>query len=164
MNLAQDSKRSIADLPLLPPAERHQFYKEWTSLSVCYPQQPIFAVIENHAVQRPDKKAVSFNGQHLTYAELNQKANQLAHYLNQLGVQPGVRVASCMETSLEVLVGILAIFKAGGVYVPLDPSHPQERLVTMLEDTQPPALLTQSHLTSVVPAIVPTVLCLDQEW
>ena len=100
----------------------------------------------------------------MTYAELNQKANQLAHHLNQLGVQPGVRVASCMEPSLEVLVGILAIFKAGGVYVPLDPSHPQERLVAMLEDTQPPVLLTQSHLTSVVPAIVPTVLCLDQEW
>jgi non-ribosomal peptide synthetase component E (peptide arylation enzyme) len=87
LNLAQDSKRSIADLPLLPPAERHQFYKEWSSLSVCYPQQPIFAVIENHATQQTEKRAVSFNGQHLTYAEPNQKTNQLAYYLNQLGVR-----------------------------------------------------------------------------
>jgi amino acid adenylation domain-containing protein len=156
--------RPIAELPLLTSAEEDQFYKEWSSLSVRYPQEPIFKVIEKHAVQRPNAIAVTYKDQHLTYAELNQKANQLAHFLNQLGVQPGVRVASCMEPSLEVLVGILAVFKAGGVYVPLDPSHPAERLTAMLEDTQPQVLLTQSHLAAVVPAVAASVLYLDQDW
>lgn len=159
-----DFDRTIATLPLLTPDEERQFYQEWNSRSVDYSQEPIFKVIENHALQRPNAIAVQYKDQHLSYAELNQKANQLAHYLRKLGVTAGVRVASCMEPCLEVLVGILAIFKAGGVYVPLDPSHPVERLAVMLDDTQPQVLLTQAHLTAVVPTVSATVVCLDQDW
>ena len=153
----------ITSLPLLTPAEEQQL-ADWESLSFEFPQQPIFTAIESHAAERPTAIALSFKEQRLSYGELNQRANQLAHYLIQMGVCPGVRVASCLEPCLEVLVAVLAIFKAGGTYIPLDPSHPQERLSAILEDTQPPLLLTQSHLVSVVPAIAPQTFCLDQDW
>lgn len=153
----------IAALPLLTFTEEQQL-DAWESPSFTFPQQPIFTAIEAHAIERTGAIALSFKDQSLSYGELNQRANQLAHYLIQRGVGPGVRVASCLEPCLDVLVAVLAIFKAGGTYVPLDPSHPQERLTAILEDTQPPLLLTQFHLVSVVPAIAPQTFCLDQDW
>jgi len=157
-------EQTIADLPLLTPDEFHQLLVEWASPVLPYSQQPIFVAIEAHAAQRPDAIALSFKGHSLTYADLNQRANQLAHHLRQMGVEPGVRVAACLEPCLEVLVAVLAIMKAGGVYVPLDPSHPQDRLAAILEDTQPPVLLTQAHLVSIVPAIATYTFCLDRDW
>ena len=100
----------------------------------------------------------------LTYRELNQKANQLAHYLQALGVRPDVMVGICVERSLEMAVGILGILKAGGAYVPLDPNYPQERLAFMLSDTQVPVLLTQQKLVSKLPTHQAKVVCLDNDW
>lgn len=154
----------IASLPLLTPAEKQQMLVEWGSPRVEYPRLPIFTTIEAHAAERPGAIAVRFQEQTLTYGELNQRANQLAHYLVTQGVTPGTRVAACFEPSLDVSVALLAIFKAGGTYVPLDPGYPAERLSIILEDTQPQVLLTQTRLQSVVPALVPTVFCLDQDW
>ncbi|WOD39790.1 amino acid adenylation domain-containing protein [Nodosilinea sp. E11] len=155
--------RPIASLPLLTSTEDQQL-EDWGSPYFELPQQPIFTAIEAHAAARPAAIALNFKDQYLSYGELNQRANQLAHYLIQRGVGPGVRVASCLDPCLDVLVAVLAIFKAGGTYVPLDPSHPQERLTAILEDTLPPLLLTQAHLVSVVPAIAPQTFCLDQDW
>ncbi|HEY9660252.1 MAG TPA: amino acid adenylation domain-containing protein, partial [Allocoleopsis sp.] len=162
--MVADLDRSIAQLPLLTAAEEQQLLGDWMSASVAYPQAPIHQLIETHALQQPNKTAVTFKTQQLTYAELNQKANQLAHYLNQSGVVSGSRVAVCLEPSLDVAVSLLGIFKAGAIYVPLDPTHPIDRLATILEDNQPQILITQSHLLPNLPSIEGQVFCCDQDW
>ena len=112
----------------------------------------------------PDAVAVVFENQELTYGELNQRVNQLAHYLRSLGVKPEVLVGICVERSLEIVIGLLAILKAGGAYVPLDPAYPQERLAFMLEDAAVSVLLTQEHLVKLLPEYQAQVVCLDRDW
>jgi Non-ribosomal peptide synthetase modules and related proteins len=102
--------------------------------------------------------------QWLTYRALNARANQLAHYLQELGVVPEVMVGVCMERSLEMIIALWGILKAGGVYVPLDPTYPKERLAFMLEDTQARVLLTQARLLERLPASRAEVICLDGDW
>ena len=114
--------------------------------------------------QTPDAVAVGFGNQHLTYRELNRRANQLAHYLQTLGVGPEVPVGLCLERSLEMVVAILGVLKAGGAYVPLDPAYPQERLAFILEETQSPVLLTQSHVLPHLPEHAARAVCLDADW
>ena len=106
--------------------------------------------------------AVVFEDQQLTYAQLNARANQLAHHLQTLGVGPDVLVGICVERSLEMVVGILGILKAGGAYLPLDPTYPPERLAFMLEDAAVPVLLTQAHLLDNLPPTQAHLLCLDR--
>lgn len=156
--------RPIAQLPFLTPAERHQLLVEWSSPTVDYPQIPVHHHIESHATSRPDAVAVRFKEQQLTYAELNQRANQLARYLVEVGVKVGDRVAVCTQPALESVISLLAIFKAGGVYVPLDSTHPLDRLTAILEDTQANVLLTQTALRSNLPNTTKHILCLDQDW
>lgn len=155
---------TIAQLPLLTQAELEQLLLAWNSPTIDYPQTPVHYYIETHAVQQPEAIAVTFKDQSLTYATLNQRANQLAHYLHQMGVGAEGRVAVCVEPSLEVAVSLLGIFKAGGVYVPLDPTYPSARLTTILEDVQPQVLLTQSHLLPNLPALAEHIFCLDTDW
>ncbi|MTJ08355.1 MULTISPECIES: non-ribosomal peptide synthetase [unclassified Anabaena] len=112
----------------------------------------------------PDAVAVIFENQQLTYRELNAKANQLAHHLQAMGVGQEVLVGLCIERSLEVIIGILGILKAGGVYVPLDPAYPQERLAFMLEDTKLPILLTNVQWLEILPVMSASVICLDADW
>ena len=100
----------------------------------------------------PHAVAVVYEGRELSYGELNRRANQLAHYLRELGVEPDDRVAICVERGLEMMVGLLGILKAGGAYVPLDPAYPVERLQFMLKDSAPVVLLTQGHLEGLFPA------------
>src|SRR6201999_4377622 len=111
----------------------------------------------------PDAVAVVFEDEQLSYAELNSRANQLAHYLQGLGVGPDARVALCAERSLEMIVALLAVLKAGGAYVPLDPAYPEERLSFMLEDSAPVVLLRQSHLSVLFQDAEVAVLDLDAE-
>ena len=164
--MAEDLDCPIAQLPLLTQAETEQL-ATWSSARVDYPEIPMHRQIEAHAVQQPDAIALTFRDQHLTYAELNQRANQLAHYLISLGVGADVTVAVCVEPCLDILIGLLGIFKAGGVYVPLDPTYPAERLATILEETQPQVFLTQSHLLPHLPAfpdsIGDRVFCCDRD-
>jgi amino acid adenylation domain-containing protein len=154
----------IAHLPLLTAAETRQLLVDWNSSPVEFPQTPLHQYVEAHAVDQPEAIALTFKTQSLTYAELNQRANQLAHYLMQLGVQQEDRIAVCVEPSLDILVSLLAIFKAGASYVPFDPTHPVERLTTIAEDTQPKILLTQAHLVPTLPALADFTFCLDQDW
>ncbi len=100
----------------------------------------------------PDALALTSEGQHLTYRELNRRTNQLAHHLKKLGVGPDVRVGVCSERSIEMVVALMGILKAGGCYMPLDPDYPSNRLALMLEDAQPPVILTQKALLLRLPS------------
>nr|WP_326928846.1 non-ribosomal peptide synthetase [Burkholderia pseudomallei] len=133
---------SVARLPLLDEAERKQVVYEWNATERDYPiEQCIHQLFEAQVDRKPEAIALTFEGQRLSYAELNARANRLAHYLQARGVGPDRLVALCAERGIEMVVGLLAILKAGGAYVPLDPSHPPERLRRMLDDTNPVAVL-----------------------
>jgi len=134
----------IGTLLLLTEAERHQLVSEWNDTKTDYPKnKSIHQLFEEQAERTPDATAVIFEDQKLSYRELNQQANQLGHYLIELGVGPEVLVGICVERSFKLVVAMLGILKAGGAYLPLDPSYPKERLVFMLEDTKAVVLLTQ---------------------
>jgi len=124
----------------------------------------IHQLFESQVERTPDAVAVVFEGQQLTYRELNVKANQLAHYLRSIGVRPEVLVGICVERSFDMIVGILGILKAGGAYVPLDPTYPHERLAFMLEDSSVPVLLTQAQLVKSLPKHQARIVCLDTDW
>lgn len=155
----------ILSLPLLTEAERHQLLVEWNDTQADYPQDVcVHELFETQVERAPDAVAVVFENQRLTYRDLNARANQLAHYLQALGVGPEVLVGICVERSVEMIVGLLGILKAGGAYVPLDPTYPKERLAFMLKDTQTPVLLTQQHLLEELPEHGAAVVCLDTDW
>jgi amino acid adenylation domain-containing protein/thioester reductase-like protein len=124
----------------------------------------IHQLFELQVAKAPDAIAVIFEERQLTYRELNEKANQLAHYLKSLGVKPETLVGICIERSLEMMIAILGILKAGGAYVPLDSAYPQERLQFMLQNTQVPALLTSNNLVAGLPKHDAKVFCLDRDW
>ena len=158
-------KARLSDLPLLTDRERRQLLVEWNNTQVDYPNHLcIHQLFEAQVERTPDTVVVEFEGQHLTYHQLNCRANQLAHHLQTLGIGPEILVGICMERSLEMVIGLLGILKAGGAYVPLDPDYPQERLAFMLADTQVPILLTQQVLRDKLPEHSTHLLCLDTDW
>jgi amino acid adenylation domain-containing protein len=124
----------------------------------------IHQYIEVQSIHRSNELALRFKQDQYTYAQLNHHANQLAHFLNSVGVSSEDRVAVCLEPSLEIAVSLLAIFKAGGIYVPLEPSYPAERLTTILEEIQPKVLITQTHLLQNLPVIAESIFCVNQDW
>ncbi|MCL1465995.1 non-ribosomal peptide synthetase [Argonema galeatum] len=140
----------VSELPILAEAERHQLLVEFSHNQSKIPspkskiEQCFHQLFEAQVEESPDAIALVFENQQLTYRELNIRANQLAHHLQQLGVVPDVLVGICLERSLDMIVGLLSILKAGGAYLPLDPTYPQERLNFMLEDAQVSILLTHS--------------------
>ncbi|PHM36581.1 non-ribosomal peptide synthetase [Xenorhabdus innexi] len=157
--MVADEAQLAAALPMLPDSERQQLLTEFNAHQVDYPNDALLhQLFEAQAEQRPDAIAVIFEGRKLHYGELNQRANYLAHYLITLGVQPGDRVAICVERSLEMVIGLLAILKAGGAYIPLDPAYPAERLAYMLEDSDPAAIVVQAALTEKLTSALPMVL------
>ena len=159
-----DPAQRIAVLPLLTEKERHQLLVDWNATHAEYPKdQCIHQLFEAQVERTPEAVAVVFEDQQLTYHELNVRANQLAHHLQDLGVGPDVLVGLCVERSLDMVVGLLGILKAGGAYVPLDPAFPSERLAFMLEDAQTPVLVTQQRLTIQLPKYEAKVVCLDTD-
>ena len=155
----------ISELSILTAGEREQLLAGWNGTHTEYPRDKAIHVLFEEQVRRaPDVAAVEYEGQVLTYEELNTRANQLAHYLMRLGVGPEVMVGICVERSLEMVIGILGILKAGGAYVPLDPDYPAARVAFMLEDTAAPVLLTQAELRERLPAYAGRVVCLDAQW
>ena len=162
---AADPERPISDLPILPSAERHQLLLEWNA-----PPAPADATAQLHGLfeaqvaSTPENPALVFEGQELTYRELNERANQLAHDLRARGVGPESRVGIAIERSIELVVGLLAVLKAGGAYVPIDPSYPRQRLSFTLRDAGLELLLTQQHLLHELPKGSLPWVCLDSQW
>ncbi|MBE9089428.1 amino acid adenylation domain-containing protein [Microcystis aeruginosa LEGE 11464] len=155
-------KATVKELPLLTPKEREQLLISWNNSKTDYPQeQCIYQLFEAQVERTPKAIAVVFEEQSLTYTELNHRANQLAHYLQTLGVGAEVLVGISLERSLEMIIGLLGILKVGGAYLPLDPDYPTERLQLMLEDSQVPFLITHSSLLAKLPPSQATLICLD---
>jgi amino acid adenylation domain-containing protein len=160
--IVADPDQHLSQLPLLSEAERQQLLVAWNETQADYPAEACLHELFEAQVERtPEAVAVVCEEQQLTYQELNQRANQLAHHLRTRGVGPEVCVGLCLERALELVVGLLGILKAGGAYVPLDPTYPPERLAFMLQDAQAPVLVTQEHLVAALPTAGAHVVCLD---
>ncbi|BAY50143.1 amino acid adenylation domain-containing protein (plasmid) [Scytonema sp. HK-05] len=163
--LVADPDQKLSHIPLLSATEQHQILIEWNNTHAPYPQEKcLHSLFEQQVQKTPDAVAVVFEEQRLTYSELNTRANQLAHYLQALGVGPEVLVGVCLERSVEMVVGLLGILKAGGAYVPVDPEYPQERLAYMLEDSRVKVLLTQEKLVARLAEQQAHLVCLDTNW
>lgn len=149
---ASDPHARIDEIELLSAAERKQLLQEFNRTRRDYSiDKCIHRLFEEQAERTPDNLAVLLNTERITFRRLNARANQLAHYLRQLGVGPDVIVGVCLNRSIEMIVSILAIMKAGGAYLPLDPDYPKERLAFMLEDARAPVLLTHLALAGELP-------------
>jgi amino acid adenylation domain-containing protein len=158
-------ERRLLDLPLLTETERGQLLFEWNHSEETYPVDKTFQQLFEEQVKRtPEAIAVVFEETHLSYRDLNARANQLAHYLQALGVGPETLVGICVERSVEMMIGLLGILKAGGAYVPLDPEYPLERLAFMMEDARLEILLTQQRLLPRLPRNEAQVILLDTDW
>ncbi|HEX6288832.1 MAG TPA: amino acid adenylation domain-containing protein [Herpetosiphonaceae bacterium] len=167
--VAEHPACSIADLPLLSNAERDRLLFDWNATQVDYPRDAcLHHLFEAQARRTPDAVAVVDQHQRLTYAELNSQANRLAHRLRALGVggcpQGETQVGVYLDRSVTMIVALLAILKADGVYVPLDLRYPRERLGVVLHDARPALLLTSSSLAQKLPAYHGAIMCLDADW
>ena len=150
----------VAELPMLGAQEHRQIVEQWNNTEASYPaDQGMHQLIEAQARSTPQAPAVLFGEEVLTYRQLNQRANRLAHALRDQGVGPDVLVGIAVERSLEMVIGLLAVLKAGGAYVPFDPEYPAERLTYMMEDSGIRLLLTQTALRDQLP-IGPDVACI----
>ncbi|WP_414517210.1 amino acid adenylation domain-containing protein [Nostoc sp. PCC 9305] len=159
-NSTESSQQDLS----LPKIEVDQLLLEWQENPAVYVNDIcIHQLFEFQVEKTPEQIAVIFEDKQVSYQELNQQANQLAHYLQTLNVKPEVLVGIFLERSLEMIVGLLAILKAGGAYVPLDPAYPSERLALMLEDSQLSILLTQQNLLSKLPEHQARIVCLDSD-
>lgn len=161
--LPTDAGRTLSELDLLSDSEKHQLLIEWNRTSASYPQSCIHELFEQQAALSPDALALIFNHGRLTYRELNDRAQQLAHFLRHHGVGPEVRVAVLMHRSVHMLVALLGILKAGAAYLPLDPLYPQERIAFMLDDGCARLLLTETTMLERLPAHHAHVVCLDAQ-
>ncbi|MGZ6505393.1 MAG: non-ribosomal peptide synthetase, partial [Tumebacillaceae bacterium] len=161
--IADDAKQFVSVLPILTEAERHQLVGEWNDTMVEYPQDVcLHQLFEQQVARTPDAVAVVFEEQELTYRELNEQANRLAHYLQKQQVGPEVLVGVCMERSLEMVISLYGILKAGGAYVPIDPTYPSDRLSYLLEDSQIQVLLTQEKWVDTLPDVSVPLICFDR--
>lgn len=163
--MAIDSTRDIHNFSVLTEQERHKMLVEWNDTKVDYPKHLcIHELFVAQVEKTPDNIAVVFDEQKLTYQELNRRANKVAHYLQSLSVGTEVLVGICVERSLDTIVGLLGILKAGAAYLPLDPTYPKERLSFMLSDSQVQVLLTQQKFVDEFSASGVKTVCLDSNW
>lgn len=152
---------AIGRLPVLDAADTHRLTVEWASGKATYAEEPVHLLFEALARMQSMALAASFQDKRMTYGELDSRSNQLARYLIAAGVAAERPVAVCVSPSLDVLVAMLAIWKAGGVYVPLDPTHPSALLRTILDEAQPVLILTQRGHKSLFEGQGPTLFCMD---
>ncbi|MEQ4341680.1 amino acid adenylation domain-containing protein, partial [Pseudomonas syringae] len=152
----------LHNLSILPEQERHQLMVDFNATTLDYPlEQTIHGLFEAQVERTPQAVAVVHGDVHLSYRELNNRANQLAHHLRDIGVKPDSRVAICVERSEAMVVGLLAILKAGGGYVPLDPAYPADRIAYMLQDSAPAAVLAQNMTLGLLADVSVPLINLD---
>lgn len=169
-NILLDANQPVGRLPILTAPELHQLMVEFNDTAeVIWPEFTrdelcAHRIFERQVSLTPDALAAIFEDQVLTYAQLNQKANRLAHYLQMMGVGPEKMVGVCVDRSLDMIVALLAVMKAGGAYLPMDPVYPVDRLAFMIQDAKIPVLLTQLQLRDRLPTLVSQVLFLDINW
>jgi amino acid adenylation domain-containing protein len=155
----------IRDLEILAEEERRQLLVVWNATEAGYARDKcLHHLLEEQVARTPEEVAVICGGHQLTYAELNQQANQLAHYLRKLGARPETRVAICLERSLRTVVALMAVLKTGAAYLPLDPAYPQDRLNYMLSDSAASLLITKSMFTEPGRPFTGQAVLLDDEW
>ncbi len=161
-SITASPKQRVSDLPILPEAHREQLLRGWNATSVPYPDRAcLHQLFEQQVECTPETVAVASGEEQLTYHQLNQRANQLAHFLQEQGVGPDTLVGVCLEPSVQMVVALLGILKAGGAYLPLDPTYPGERLAFMLADARPVLLVTRLGLRSRLPDFTGLKICLD---
>ena len=154
----------LDELPLLADSERQRMIRDFNDTRLPYPQhQTVYRMFEEQVRQNPGRTALMFERGSMSYAELNHRANPLAHILRAKGVGPGQRVAICLNRGMDMVVALLAVLKSGGAYVPLDPAYPSQRLAYLLDDADPKVLLTQETLRSRLPETRAEVLALDSD-
>lgn len=163
--IAAHAEQPLADLSLLSDTECYELLSLSTGADSPLPLYScVHHLFEAQVLRSPDAPALIWGSRHLSYYELNQRANLLAHHLRRLGVTLESVVAICLERSVQMVVAVLAVLKAGGAYLPLDPTYPKDRLTFMLDDAQVSVLLTDSQLLARLPAIQTQTLCLDADW
>ena len=162
--MIEHADRPVSELSLMTDDERDRVLKEFNRHAAHEPEgKSIQQRFEDQVRKTPDALAVTHETHHVTYRELNGRANQLAHYLRARGVGPEVVVGLCLERSIDLIVGLLAVGKAGGAYLPLDPDYPPKRLELILEDARIRVLLTRTDLLTRLPSAHPHTVCLDSE-
>ena len=163
--LIAEPTQPLGAVSLLTEEERRQLLVTWNDTGLGYPKQAcIHHLFEAQVEQTPHAVAVVFEDQELTYQELNTRANQLAHHLRKRQVGPETRVGIYMDRSLDMMVSLFGVLKAGAAYVPLDPTYPDERIAFMVEDAELPVLLTQEDLLAKLPPHHAQVICVDSDW
>ena len=163
-SIVADPGCRISELPLLSALEREQLLVDWNGAGEDYRVVVVHELFEECAARAPGALAVESESGLVSYGELNDRANRLAHHLRGLGVGPDVLVGLCVERGVEMMVGILGIVKAGGAYVPLDPEYPAERLSFMLEDAEAPVMVTQAGVLERLPETAARIVCVDRDW
>lgn len=164
-SIVANPRQPLAQLPLLDADERRTIITDWNQTQAIYDhERRVTHFFEERAASAPTATAAICDGARLSYADLNQRANQLAHHLRALGVGPDTLVGVCMERSLDMLVALFGVLKAGGAYVPMDPEYPRERLGYMVEDAQMPIILTQQRLLDRLPDHQSQVIPIDADW
>ncbi|WP_394425667.1 amino acid adenylation domain-containing protein [Streptomyces sp. SGAir0957] len=154
----------IAELNMLTERERQEILVDWNGATGPYPDTAtIHSLIEDRVTTDPDAIAITHGDERWTYAQVNERANQLAHHLRDTGITPDTLIAVCLDRSPELIATLLGIMKAGGAFVPLDPEYPTDRITYMVEDAQAPLIITSSHHTDRLPADTPHLL-VDREW
>ncbi|HVG20351.1 MAG TPA: amino acid adenylation domain-containing protein [Blastocatellia bacterium] len=163
--MVRDAGQRLWDFPLMTEQELRRARVDWNDTKVSYEHETcVHHLLEAQAARTPDAVAVVFNGEGLTYRELNERANQLAHHLRRLGVGPGVLVGICLDRSVEMIIALVAALKAGGAYLPIDAEYPKERLAFMLKDAQAPVLLTSRKNSHRLPGHNAHTILLDRDW
>ena len=162
--VAELSTEAAGRTSALSESERNEILYAWNDTRVDFPAVCTHELFERQVERTPDAVAVVFERQQLTYRELNQRANQVAHFLRRRGVAPEALVGVSLKRSLELVVALLGVWKAGGAYIPLDPAYPSERLAFMVNDAKIQALLTDSGSRALFPDAGDKAVCLDSEW
>jgi amino acid adenylation domain-containing protein len=162
--IAANPEQRLCDLPVLTTSERQLMLVEWNRTQANYPADKcIHALFEEQAKRTPSAVAVVFEEERLTYAELNEQANQLARHLQSFGAGPESLVAICMDRSLDMVIAILGVVKAGAAYLPIDPAYPKKRIAFMIEDAAASAIITWHELAHILPQTEAKAICLDSD-